>query len=261
MPNGDGSPSDEQFHLSESCKEIIDLYHNSDLSKEDQEDNFWNKLKEFTRHANEAKNKTRYKIAELVEKLNNYKAIIESLKSEVEVAKDGALPYLHLKETILRDYSQSISIVEQLQEKSLKVENKKFQGIDITWAHPFLNGYYNIISNAGGVTHFITAMQRDLQLRKDKLIQGGFILQKFQLKAIITEIKNLSNLQNPCPPDISENVSGLENKIKTFLEIYDQNTNLDRKVEMLNDQHNDLQLEIRRLYQETINRCISGANE
>jgi hypothetical protein len=161
MPNGDGSPSDEQFHLSESCKEIIDLYNNSDLSKEDQEDNFWNKLKEFTRHANEAKNKTRYNIAELVQKLNNYKTTIESLKSEVEVAKDGALPYLHLKETILRDYSQSILIIGQLQEKSLNVEKSKED-----------------MPNGGNGNSDLSTLVKDLKEYRQKVIMNKMSIKK-----------------------------------------------------------------------------------
>ena len=161
MPIGDGSPSDEQFHLSESCKEIVDLYYNSDMTKEDHDDNFWNKLKEFTRHANEANNKTRYKIAELVEKLNNYKTTIESLKSEVEEAKDGALPYRHLKQTILRDYSQSILIIEHLQEKSLNVEKSNED-----------------MPNRGNGNSDLSALVKDLKEYRQKVMMNKMSIKK-----------------------------------------------------------------------------------
>jgi hypothetical protein len=140
MSDDERSASDTQFLLSKSSRETIDLYLESDMAKEDHVDNFWNKLKEFCRYANEAKNATKYEkyIAELVEKLNNHKTIIEGLKLQMEDAKDQGIPYSQINQAVMRNYNKSILIIEQLEKKSLKVENKTFQDIDNTGGHPFL---------------------------------------------------------------------------------------------------------------------------
>ncbi|HSF50951.1 MAG TPA: SIR2 family protein [Nitrososphaeraceae archaeon] len=119
-------PRVEQLPLSQSCREIIHLYDNLDMTKENEQEKFWNKLKELCRLADKTKASSGYYIyiAELVKSLNNYKITIETLKSQIEDAKDLGQESLALNLAIMRNYKNSIDKIEQLQEKCLEVENK-----------------------------------------------------------------------------------------------------------------------------------------
>jgi hypothetical protein len=129
---------------------------------------------------------------------------------------------------------------------------------DEGWATPFLTKYYNIIMLAGSIDDTMKLMEMDIIIKSDKMIRGNLINQKRKLWFLEEGVELLKNMSSICPKEIVEQLSHIDERIRTLLKIYSENTMLTTTAATALIAHKDLQASIRQLYEETLKKCISG---
>ncbi len=248
---------EEQSRLSELCTLIIGQYFDSDLIKKEDEDKFWESLKKF--HEEIFKVKARYNLENLPDEVEKFKINIETLKRNENEALDAHLieEARSIGNTIRRNYIKFITIVAQIKEKALRIDERKSLDTELSWASIFLTKYYQVIAVEGSLDDIVKLMEAQLSTMDEPMIRGSFTRQKTRLGAISKEINYLKGVNGGFPVDLKQRVSSIDTRIADLLGLYSKEVDLNTKADQILEVHEMIKKELQELYEDTIKRSIA----